>query len=95
MTKYNIISGGQMECVSFPWNREGNQKPYYLHEHKLLVSQHLFLGVFHHMGNFIFVVGCLNIFMDEIQALETHLVCFHGKLLIPRYKIPINFWNGL
>jgi hypothetical protein len=95
MTNYKIISGEEMECVFFPWSREGYQKPYYLHEHKLLVSQHLLLGVFQPHGNFTFVVGCLNIFIDEIQALEAHLVCFYGKLLVPRYKTPINFWKGL
>jgi hypothetical protein len=95
MTKYKIIGGGEMECVSFPWNREGNQKPYYLHEHKLFVFQHLPVGIFQPHGNFTVIVGCLNIFMDEIEALEAHLVCFHGKLLVPRYKTPINFWKGL
>jgi len=33
--------------------------------------------------------------MDEMEALEAHLVCFHGKLLVPRYKTPINFGKGL
>ncbi len=73
-----------MECVSFPWNREGYQKPYDLHEHKQLVFQHLPLGVFQPHGNFTFVLGYLNIFINEIKAFEAHLVCFHGKLLVPR-----------
>jgi len=74
---------------------KGYQKPYYLHEHKLLVSYHLPLGVFQPHDNFTFVVGCLNIFMDQIETIEAHLVCFHGKLLVLRYKTPINFWKGL
>jgi len=69
----------------------GYQKPYYLHEQKLLVSQHLHLGVFQPHGNFTFVFGCLSIFMDKVETLEAHLPHFHGKLLVPRYKTPINF----
>ncbi len=75
--------------------KKGYQKLYCLHEHKLLVSQHLPLGVFQPHGNFTFILGCLNIFMDEIEALEAHLVCFHGKLLVPRCKTIINSWKGL
>jgi hypothetical protein len=66
-----------------------------IYEHKLLVFQYLPLEVFQPHGNFTFVVGCLNIFMDEIQMLEAHLVFFHSKLLVPRYKTPIDFWKGL
>jgi hypothetical protein len=84
-----------MECVSFPWNKEGYQQPYYLHEHKLLISQHMSFGVFQPHGNFPFVVGCLNIFMDEIEVLEAHLVFFHDKLLGTRNKTPISFWKVL